>query len=98
MTVHTKAYYEHRVAKGAAVLDATSPNWFKKIVFKRLVISDICDCVAGQAGLNRDYGFDFNPALGFDRARDEPSGSKAFDLLRDAWIEEVRARRAKARA
>lgn len=39
----------HRVAKGAAYMDATHPGWERKIDLSTLDISDADFCICGQA-------------------------------------------------
>src|SRR5215470_6720697 len=38
----------NRVAKGAAVLDAVRPYWWREIDHKNLLMDDGCSCILGQ--------------------------------------------------
>jgi hypothetical protein len=58
-----------RAERGAALLDARRPGWWREIDLGRLDIIDGCNCVAGQLGNGRFLAtYD---ALGMDSPADE---------------------------
>jgi hypothetical protein len=77
------------VKRAAKIMDRAKPDWYRRIVFKRLDISDGGNCIAAQAGLDWEAMHEK-----FNRAN--PTSQKApfaDDNLRDLWIAEVQARR-----
>ena len=65
-----------RVERGAALLDAKRPGWWRRINLRRLDIRSACDCIAGQLG---GYS-DTLRALGLlDGEEDVEHGFEAID-------------------
>jgi hypothetical protein len=82
------------VQRAARMMDRAKPNWYKRIVLKRLNLARHSDCVCGQAGL--DW---VELAAEYDRRYDRRYGDAepfADADLRDEWIAEIRKRRTAA--
>lgn len=104
MTVHSQAYYDRRVARGAAYLDEVRPDWHLKIDVADLSMESGCRCIVGQLtgeyltgvkslGLNMEWGPRGSAARhGLNRVEDESFPKQAYEYLRDAWISEIKDR------
>lgn len=86
---------ERAVKLAAKIMDKRQPSWFRRIVFKRLNISLPCDCIGGQTGLD---WYELEREFWAKYDQDETLHPFASNAFRDLWIDEVRARRAKAKA
>ena len=88
---------EERVERGAALLDAKRPEWWRGLDLGRLDIQSDCNCIAGQLGgsyaptveslglyvmeVEAAYGFEFEESPG------------EYTALTAAWREVIQRRR-----
>lgn len=72
-----------KVAKGAALLDLKFPGWWADVTLSRLEMSDVCDCIVGQAVVKVPPGEDFEFAFAsyreFVRSLDGDAADYGFD-------------------
>ncbi len=99
--------YQDRVARGAKLLDARKPDWFRLVVLDWLSMDSCDDCILGQvyghfldgcvklgnALMHREAVVEF----GFDlpaagRYALGPEALDRFEQLADAWRVEIRRR------
>jgi hypothetical protein len=88
-----------RVERGAALLDAKRPGWWRDIGLGRLDIKSSCDCIAGQLG---DYArtvealglyeYDAEAAHGFEAEESQDE----YPALTEAWRDLILGRREQA--
>lgn len=77
--------------KAAKMMDKIKPNWFRRILFKRLDLNQPCDCICGQTGLDWEELHDEFRRRYSDLGREY--APFADNATRDYWIAEIRARR-----
>ena len=81
------------VAKGVALLDERSPDWWRVISLNRLAMYHCQDCLLGQIWGNYDEG---TRALGNISGRaygfNISGGSLPYTALADLWRREIRRR------
>jgi hypothetical protein len=88
---------DRRVGRGAALLDASVPNWVADIDLAWLDLEDHADCILGQVFDNSDVAvrllrLDDPAAYGFDLAAEEDES--AWPALSNAWHALILARQA----
>lgn len=88
-----------RVARGAALLDAKCPGWWRNIALGKLQMASSCDCVLGQVFSHYSIG---SKQLGLCSADaviehafhiDPNDGQFAWQPLTALWKEEILNRR-----
>jgi hypothetical protein len=88
---------DRRIARGAALLDASVPGWDTEIDLAWLNLEDHADCILGQVFDSSTFAVELlrldDPAYyGFDLASDEDE--TAWPALSDRWHALILARRA----
>ncbi len=85
---------EQRAEAGAKFLDNLLPSWYNHIDTSILKMASLDDCILGQLvvkGLMVNAAYDYR--LGFDAWTPGEARSVEYDLLRDAWVQEILKRR-----
>lgn len=94
-----KAKRAQRLARtGAAFLDRARKGWFWDVRVTRLDLSSTCNCILGQVSGDYDDGLDtFGINGGIEAEKlgflSNDSFKVDYDLLTQAWANEVRVRR-----
>lgn len=100
--------YKARISKGVKWLNATKPNWFKKINVDSLDLGDSTSCILGQAFDSYWYKVrQAGEAMEDDKMEADEAHEHGFveatrsesdyDLLSSLWFDQVMALKKKAR-